>query len=219
MMVNLGKRVVSSHNSFSADLSFHYKFVSLFTKKFIDLFTFKILPVTERMKPLFFKRQKRGNGGENSARRIWVGPSDVLGTRSMASCFPALLLSLSRPHSSSLVHRILKDIKSGGFEPSCASESPGKLARLSTCSSHPGRCLSFLKSGDWGLGIGLVDKHLPRLVLPAWSLEWRLLAVLGQPRPSPLSGAGSPAPATPSGPCSGAPCPLGLLTPSGDFWL
>lgn len=58
---------------------------------------------------------------------------------------------------------------------------------------------------------------LPRLVLPAWSLEWRLLAVLGQPWPSPLSGAGSPAPATPVVPAVVLPVPWGCSLHLGTF--
>lgn len=98
--------------------------------------------------------------------------------------FPALVLFLSHPLLPAVgaqnleLRENVKDVKSVGSDPSYASESPGKLAKLQTCRSHPWRCLSLVGNGKRGSVCLASTPGDSDTASPPWSSEWQLVQVL-----------------------------------------
>lgn len=104
---------------------------------------------------------------------------------------PALMLSLSHPLLPAIgaqnleLRENVKDIKSVGSDPSYASESPGKLAKLQARRYYPWRGLSLVGNGKWGSVCLASTPGDSDTASPPWSLEWQLVHMLWC-RPGPL---------------------------------
>lgn len=154
----------------------HYKILFSFYHE-INLFTFTILPITRGYETSLIFFPTKDTEEEVGVRTQHEGV--IRGTENREHA-PALMLSLSHPLLPAVgaqnleLRENVKDIKSVGSDPSCASESPGKLAKLQARRSRPWRGLSLVGNGTWGpVCLASTQVILTQPALPGpWSGSW-----------------------------------------------